>query len=58
MINDSVWIVMYTEEETGIASIKGIFPTEQKAKLFIADYALNNDIDSSYLELGERVFTE
>ncbi|UAT29467.1 hypothetical protein K7T73_12740 [Bacillus badius] len=52
----SVWIVMYTEENTGPESIKGVFEDEITAKKFIADYVLENDISTEWLYLvGKEV---
>lgn len=51
---EAVWIVMDTSEETGSESIKGVFATEEQAKYYIADYALDNDIDTTYLELVKK----
>lgn len=55
--NKSVWIVMYTEENTGPESIEGVFEDETTAKMFIADYVLSKDIDTTYIELTEKEVT-
>lgn len=51
---NKVWIVMYTESNTGEESIIGVYSSETKAKLSIADYVLDEDIITDYLELVEK----
>ena len=48
-----IWIVLDTENEVGACAIKGIFANERMAKMFIADYVLENSINTDYLELAE-----
>lgn len=50
----NVWLVVHSESESGSEAIKGLFDSEQKAKLFIADYVLKNAIDTSFLELAKK----
>lgn len=49
-----VWIVMYSEYEVGSGSILDVFTEESKAKDYIADYVLNNDINTAYLYLERK----
>ncbi|MDO6448118.1 hypothetical protein [Oceanobacillus profundus] len=49
-----VWAVIDFELEAGSESIKGLFDSEEKAKLFIADYVLKNEVNSEYLELVKK----
>ena len=49
-----VWIILYTEENADEESIVGIFDDEHMAKEKIAEYCLENDLDTSYLYLVER----
>lgn len=51
-----VWLVVDSQTESGAVAVKGIFDSEQQAKLFLADYVLENavNIDASFLELVQR----
>lgn len=46
---------MDTTKNTGSDGILGVFENESKAKLYLADYILENEIDTiaSYVELKE-----
>ena len=47
-----LWIFMDADREVGRGSIKGVFKTEEKAKMAIADYVLENkEISTTYLNL-------
>lgn len=50
-----VWVLMDTTKNTGSDGILGVFENESKAKLYLADYILENEIDTiaSYVELKE-----
>ncbi|GEM_PF-6114651 len=52
MVNN-VWIVMDTGNEVGSASVKGVFEYETDAKMFLANYVLENDVDTYNIELFE-----
>lgn len=54
----NVYIVTDSESETGSNSIKGVFANENDAKLFLADYVLANEIDTSYLDIVSRPVEE
>lgn len=55
---ESVWVVMDTSTETGKDSIKAVLATVIQAKLFIAEYVLEYNVNSEYLELFERVILD
>lgn len=47
-----IWIFMDTDREVGPNSIKGIYKTKEKAKVAIADYALENEeCNTTYFDL-------
>lgn len=46
-----LWIFMDADREVGRGSIKGVFKTEEKAKMAIADYVLEEEINTAYLDL-------
>lgn len=48
-----VWIFIDSADSCGKDAVKGIYETEEKAKLAIADYVLKNETDTHYLELFE-----
>ena len=51
-----VFIVMDTTENTGRESIIGVFETLEKAKLALADYVLDeavNSIEACYVDICE-----
>lgn len=50
-----VWIVIYHNDSE---PIKGVFSTKEQAKLFIADFVLENDINTEYLQLTEHQVIE
>jgi len=52
--NTTVWIVIYDYNVSGEDSIMGVFFCEKKAKEFIADYVLKNEIDTGYLYLFSK----
>lgn len=52
-VANKVWIVMYTEDSSGAESIKGVFDSEEKAKVFISNYVLSTILDTEYLDLIE-----
>ncbi|WP_371069116.1 hypothetical protein [Sediminibacillus sp. JSM 1682029] len=49
-----VYLVIYCEDEVGAGAIKGLFDSEIRAKVYLADFAIKNTIDTSYLELVKR----
>ncbi|MGN8647914.1 hypothetical protein ACTNEO_05165 [Gracilibacillus sp. HCP3S3_G5_1] len=52
---NEIYLVIDISDESGSEAIKGIFDDKQKAKIFLADYVLeNNGIDSSDLELVKK----
>ncbi|GIN21429.1 hypothetical protein [Siminovitchia fordii] len=50
---NKVWILMDTGNEVGSPSVKGVFENEMSAKMFLANYALENDVDTYNIELFE-----
>lgn len=49
---NEIYLVIDTTNSTGSESIKGIFAEKKEAKLFLADYVLeNNNVFSDYIEL-------
>lgn len=48
-----VWIFMDTDSEVGPGSIKGVFKTEEEGKLAIADYVLEEERTTTYIDLFE-----
>lgn len=48
-----VWIVMDTDTEVGPSSIKGVYETEEKAKIALAEYVLENETNTAYIDLFE-----
>lgn len=48
-----VWIIMDTDTEVGPGSIKGIYQTEEKAKVALADYVLKEETNTTYIDLFE-----
>lgn len=48
-----VWILTDHYEDSGVNSIIGVFANETDAKLALADYVLNADVEvsSSYIDL-------
>lgn len=53
-----VWLVIDSESDSGQQAIKGIFVSKEKAKMFIADYVLENDVCTSCLELAQMEVEE
>lgn len=51
---NEVYIVMDNEETTGSESILGVFEREVDAKLFVADYVLDKEINTCYLSLTRK----
>lgn len=49
-----VWIVMDSYGNTDSDAIKGLFVNEEDAKIFIAEYVLNESSNTFYLELFKR----
>ncbi|MCC2248828.1 hypothetical protein JUJ52_02495 [Virgibacillus sp. AGTR] len=50
----NVWLVIDMAESTGSQIVKGIFDSEQKAKLFIADYVLEECGSGDDIELIKK----
>lgn len=49
-----VWMFTDNSEYGGQDAVKGVFETEEKAKLALADYVLENEVNNTtYLELFE-----
>ncbi len=48
-----VWILTDHYEDSGVSSIIGVFANEMDAKLALADYVLNADVEvsSGYIDL-------
>lgn len=49
-----IYIVIDSTKVTGEESIKGVFYNKQDAKLFLADYVLENEVDTDCIDLVER----
>lgn len=50
-----IFIVMDTTAETGASSIKAIRSTKDLAYMFIAQYVLEKNVNTAYLELVEKI---
>lgn len=50
-MENKVWIITYSYTSSGENSVLGTFRNKEDAKCFIADYVLENEVDSQYLEL-------
>lgn len=57
-MKNGVWIVLDSSVETGAESIKGIFQTEERAKIFLADYVIDNDIETDFLSISNHIVHE
>ncbi|MCM3396816.1 hypothetical protein M3638_03045 [Oceanobacillus profundus] len=53
-MSNEVWIVIDYEDSGGAEGIQGVFDSEEKAKLFLADYVLKNACTSDYLQLVKK----
>lgn len=48
-----VWVFTDSMDDYGKGAVKGIYETEEKAKMAIAEYVLTHKIVTHYLELFE-----
>lgn len=53
-----VYIVMDSQSESGGESIKGVFANELDAKIALANYVLENEVDTSFLAIVIRKVEE
>lgn len=49
-----IWIVMDNNKSGGPDSIKGIFANKLEAKVFVAEYVLDNGLNTDHLHFIER----
>ncbi|MDM8100967.1 hypothetical protein [Oceanobacillus oncorhynchi] len=53
-----IYLVIDSTDCSDSVIIKGVFKDKREAKLFVADYVLENDgVDSDYLELVKKEVT-
>lgn len=58
MIMNEIYLVIDSNDRSDSGIIKGIFDDKTAAKLFLADYVLENErIDSDFLELVKQEVT-
>lgn len=53
-----VWIFMDTESVVGPGSIKGIYKTEEECKMAIANYVLEEEVNTTYIDLFSMEIAE
>lgn len=48
-----VWIIMDTNREVGSGCVKGVYETEEKAKMALAEYVLETETNTIHIYLFE-----